>query len=136
MERVYAELRLLVEAAFDLHASAPCFIRLVMIENIHSVKYLRKSEIVPNLNRSIIDKLEDVCARGKRAGLFRQGAEALKLHWMISAFSFYNVSNKATFSKSFGENALQRCATGGLESPCSNMVLAAVVIGHDPKPWG
>jgi len=55
---------------------------------------------------------------------------------MISAFSFYNVSNKATFSKSFGENALQRCATGGLENPCSNMVLAAVVIGHDPKPWG
>jgi hypothetical protein len=23
-----------------------------------------------------------------------------------------------------------------VESPCSNMVLAAVVIGHDPKPWG
>ncbi len=39
-----------------------------MIENIHNAAYLRRSEIVPRLNRTIIDKLEDVCRRGKEMG--------------------------------------------------------------------
>lgn len=101
-------LRRLVETTFDAHAKAPHFIRLVMIENIHNGDYLRKSEIVPKLNRSIIDKLDDVCMRGKKEGLFREGANALQLHWLISSFSFYNVSNRATFSASFGTDIFSK----------------------------
>jgi len=125
----------LVEATFEAHASAPHFIRLVMIENIHNGDYLRKSEIVPRLNRSIIDKLEDVCARGIKQGLFREGANALQLHWLISSFSFYNVSNRATFSTSFGTEIFSEEAQKLLKAKATDMVLAAVVIGHDPKSW-
>lgn len=130
-----AALRRLVEATFDAHANAPHFIRLVMIENIHNGDYLRKSEIVPKLNRSIIDKLEDVCARGRAAGLFRKGADPLQLHMLISAFSFYNVSNRATFSASFGRSLYSKGAQAILKARAADMVLAAVVIGHDPASW-
>lgn len=128
-------LRRLVEATFDAHANAPQFIRLVMIENIHHAVHLQKSDIVPKLNRSIIDKLEDVCARGKAAKLFRAGTDALQLHWMISAFSFYNVSNRATFSASFGKSLFEPDQQAKLKARLADMVLAAAVIGHTPKSW-
>ncbi len=128
-------LRCLVEATFEAHANAPHFIRLVMIENIHNGEYLQKSEFIPKLNRSIIDKLEDVCARGKAEGVFRDGADALELHWLISSFSFYNVSNRPTFSASFGEAIFSEQRQADLKERATDMVLAAVVIGHDPKSW-
>lgn len=128
-------LRRLVEATFDAHANAPHFIRLVMIENIHNGDYLRKSEIVPKLNRSIIDKLEEVCARGKAKGVFRKGADALELHWLISSFSFYNVSNRATFSASFGASIFAQPRQAILKQRVTDMILAAVVIGYQPDSW-
>lgn len=128
-------LRRLVEATFDAHANAPHFIRLVMIENIHNGDYLRKSDIVPKLNRSIIDKLEEVCLRGKAQGVFRDGADALELHWLVSSFSFYNVSNKATFSASFGTSIYSQDHQLILKKKATDMVLSAVVVGHEPSAW-
>lgn len=128
-------LRRLVEATFEAHVSSPHFIRLVMIENIHNAAYLRKSEIVPKLNRSIIEKLADICDRGKAMGLFRAGVDPLELHWLISSFSFYNVSNRATFSTSFGEALYTPAHQAMIKARVTDMVLAAAVIGHEPASW-
>ncbi len=125
-------LALLVRATFEAHAATPVFIRLVMIENIHNADYLRRSDIIPRLNRSIIDKLADVCARGKAQGLFRDSADPLELHWMISAPSFYNVSNRATFSTSFGEALFAPERQERLKERVTDMILGAVVIGYEP----
>ena len=124
----------LVTATFEGHANTPLFIRLVMIENIHNAAYLRRSEIVPRLNRTIIDKLEDVCRRGKEMGLFYDHADALELHWITSSFSFYNVSNKATFSTSFGERLYTPEGQKRLMKRAVDMVLGSVVIGYVPEP--
>ena len=127
-----AALARLVEATFDAHAATPVFIRLVMIENIHNAAYLRQSDIVPRLNRAIIDKLADVCDRGRAAGLFREFANPLELHWLISAPSFYNVSNRATFTTSFGEALHTVEGQARLRRRITNMILGLVVIGHEP----
>ncbi len=127
-----AGLALLVRTTFEVHATTPLFIRLVMIENIHNADYLRRSDIIPRLNRSIIDKLADVCARGKAAGLLRDSADPVELHWMISAPSFYNVSNRATFSTSFGDELFTRDGQNRLKDRVTDMVLGAVVIGYEP----
>lgn len=128
-------LRRLVEATFDAHVNSPQFIRLVMIENIHNADYLRKSAIVPKLNRSIIEKLEDVCRRGKADGVFRDGVDALQLHWLTSSFSFYNISNRATFSASFGTALYSEDAQALLKARAADMILAAVVRNHMPSSW-
>lgn len=130
-----AALHRLVEATFEAHANAPHFIRLVMIENIHNADFLRRSEIIPKLNRSIVDKLEEVCRRGKAEGVFRKGADALQLHWMISSFSFYNVSNRPTFAASFGASLFTEQMQAVLKARLVDTVLAAVVIGHEPTSW-
>lgn len=126
-------LALLVRATFEAHAATPLFIRLVMIENIHNADYLRRSDIIPRLNRTIIDKLADVCARGKAAGLFRENADPLELHWMISSPSFYNVANRATFSTSFGDTLFSPEGQNRLKARVVDMILGAVVIGYQPR---
>lgn len=127
-----AGLALLVRATFEAHAATPMFIRLVMIENIHNAEYLRRSDIVPRLNRSIIAKLEDVCARGKAQGIFREDANPLELHWLISSPSFYNVSNRATFSTSFGKDLYGPAGQKRLTQHVVDMILGLVVIGYTP----
>lgn len=126
-------LKLLVRATFDAHAQTPIFIRLVMIENIHNADYLRQSMIIPRLNRSIIEKLDDVCKRGVAAGLFHPNPDPLMLHWMISAPSFYNVSNRATFSTSFGIDLYSPEGQERLKERVVDMILGLVVIGYVPR---
>ena len=96
-------LRRLVEFTFDHHHRNPEFIRLVMIENIHHGSYLKLSKTIRDLNRGAIEHLERVLDRGRRSGAFRPDADPLVVHWQISAFSFFNVSNAATFSVIFGD---------------------------------
>ena len=125
-------LRRLTEATFDSHVNNPQFIRLVMIENIHNAEYIRKSDVIPTLNKAIIDKLTDVCERGKAAGILRADADPLELHWMTSSASFYNVSNKATFSTSFGNRLYTEVGQKRVRQRVVDMVLGAVVIGYEP----
>ncbi|WP_159592472.1 TetR/AcrR family transcriptional regulator [Chelativorans xinjiangense] len=103
----------LAEFTFDHHSSNPNFIRLVMIENIHHGAYIRQSELIGRLNAGAIEKLETICRRGKKAGVFREDVDPLELHWQISALSFFNVSNRATFSLIFGDRLY---SAGGQET--------------------
>ncbi|SHJ32259.1 transcriptional regulator, TetR family [Palleronia salina] len=95
----------LVAFTFDHHRANPDFIRMVMIENIHKARHLAESQVIRDLNEAAIDKLTEICRRGQDAGVFREGLDPAALHWQISAASFFNVSNRPTFSAIFG-NAL------------------------------
>ena len=92
----------LVEFTFDHHHQHEEFIRMVMIENIHHGQYLDRSDAIRGLNVTAIDHIARIYARGVGDGVFRAGLDPLELHWQISALCFFNVSNRATFSKIFG----------------------------------
>jgi AcrR family transcriptional regulator len=93
-----AALRHLVSASFDFHAAHPDFIRMVMSENINQGEYIRKIPELRAINRSAITVLERLCQRGVAEGVFRADVDPVDLHMSISALSFYNVSNRHTFS--------------------------------------
>ena len=97
-------LRRLVEFTFDHHHQHEEFIRMVMIENIHRGEYLDRSQEVRDLNATAIDHIARIYARGVKDKQFRSGLDPLELHWQISALCFFNVSNRATFSKIFGRD--------------------------------
>lgn len=97
-------LRKLVEFTFDHHHAHEDFIRMVMIENIHHGQYLSGSEVIRRLNVTAIDHIAKIYRRGLEAGVFRPGIDAVDLHWQVSALCFFNVSNRATFSKIFGRD--------------------------------
>lgn len=92
----------LVAFTFDHHRHNPDFIRLVMIENIHTANFLKRSQSIPTANAAAIDTLAGILRAGQATGDFRSDIDPMELHWQISALSFFNVSNSSTFSALFG----------------------------------
>lgn len=116
----------LVAFTFDHHRSHPEFIRMVMIENIHNARNLACSDVIAGLNTEAIDKLRDICARGEEAGVFRPGLDPVTLHWQISALSFFNVSNRPTFSALFGPTLFGEAMQETLRQHVVASILATV----------
>lgn len=123
-------LRRLVEFTFEHHRQNEDFIRLVMIENIHKGQFLESSNAIRDLNQGVIASLERVIARGKAEGLFRPDIDPLAVHWQISALSFFNVSNRYTFTKIFGERLSQEAGQEMLKQQAVRAVLGSVVDGN------
>lgn len=122
-----AALEKLCRFTFDHHSRNPAFIRMVMIENIHHGRHMQHSSTIRNLNRPAIEALESVLKRGKDSGVFRADINPLELHWQISALSFFNVSNAATFSFIFGDALFQPEGQETLSRHAANMVLRYVL---------
>ncbi|MGV1754358.1 TetR family transcriptional regulator [Agrobacterium sp. CG674] len=122
-----AALEKLCRFTFDHHRRHPAFIRMVMIENVHHGRHMQASETIRELNRPAIDALENVLVRGQKKGVFREGVGALELHWQISALSFFNVSNAATFSFIFGGNLFTDDGQETLSKHVAEMVLRYVL---------
>ena len=117
----------LVAFTFEHHIKNPDFIRMVMIENIHHGRFIEQSELIQSLNAGAVDELQKVYRRGLEAGQFRPGLEALELHWLISALSFFNVSNRYTFSRIFNWDQNAASNQEKLASHVIDMVLRYVV---------
>lgn len=117
----------LVQCTFDHHARNPDFIRLVMIENIHHAVHLERSDIIREVNKTAIDKLAAIYRRGLADGVFREGITPLQLHWQVSALSFFNVSNRHTFSRIFGDQFLTREGQQALRAQVVDMVVRFVL---------
>ena len=113
----------LVGFTFDHHNSHEAFIRLVMIENIHHGEFLAKSQIIQKLNVTAIDTVREVYGRGVKSGVFRRGLDPIELHWQISALCFFNVSNRATFSKIFKRDLGSKKSLASLRASVIEMVL-------------
>jgi AcrR family transcriptional regulator len=91
----------LVEFTVNHHNNNPDFIRFIMIENIHHAKYLESSEIIRELNKPAIKRIEDIYNRGVEEGVFKEGLNPIEIHWQISALSFFKIANKYTFNVAF-----------------------------------
>ncbi|MFI0357415.1 TetR family transcriptional regulator [Actinomadura sp. 9N407] len=95
-------IRTLAELTFDHHDAHQDFIKLVGIENIHQAEHLRKSEVLSNLGAPAAGLISQILAAGRAAGDFVTGADAVDVHMMISAFSYFRISNQYTFGALFG----------------------------------
>jgi AcrR family transcriptional regulator len=104
-------LKKLVEFTYDHHRDNEDFIRLVMNENIQRGDYLRKSQSIQQLNTNAIASVKAVYDRGVAQGVFRSGLDPVDIHSAISAFTFFNVSNRHTFGLIFQDRASQDKAT-------------------------
>ena len=124
-------LRSLVEFTFEHHHSNDDFIRLVMIENIHHGEYLERSSVIQELNAAAIDVLDRLYRRGLDDGLFRPGLTALDLHWQISALCFFNVSNRATFSRIVRYDLESTAALAQLKERVCDTILRYVLKAPD-----
>jgi AcrR family transcriptional regulator len=91
----------LVAFTFDYQNANPDFVRLIMNENIHDAVHLKRSRAMQKMNAGAIDSLARIIARGQKTNVFRKPLDPVDLHMTISALSFFNVANRATFSAIF-----------------------------------
>src|SRR3954467_12244936 len=77
-------IRRLAELTFDHHEANPDFIRLVSIENIHHGEHIARSEALSGMANPALDVLTRILDRGREAGRFRDDADALDVHMVIS----------------------------------------------------
>jgi AcrR family transcriptional regulator len=101
-----AAIRCMVEFIFDYHEANPRFSRLVSIENIHCAEHMAGSKTMQTVNAAVITSIAAILARGKKAGLFRADAEPIGVHWLMTAFCFFRVSNRHTLGTIFGVDPL------------------------------
>lgn len=94
-------LRRLAALTFDHHVAHEAFIRLVSIENIHHGEFVRRLESLRNTSAPARDLLAQILERGRVQGVFREDADALDVHMLISAFCVFQVANKHTFGHLF-----------------------------------
>jgi AcrR family transcriptional regulator len=120
-------LRALVVYSFDHHWRNANFIRLVMTENMHEGAYMQVSGDIQRLNASAIDRVRQIYERGRAAGVFRDGIDPLKLHWIISGLSFFNRSNFATFGLIFGPTLFEPKGQAALRAEVVEVVLRYVL---------
>ena len=120
-------LKRLVEFTFDHHHEHEEFIRMVMIENIHHAEFLQRSDAIGDLNVTAIGNIEAIYSKGLADGIFRAGLNPLEIHWQISALCFFNVSNRATFSKIFNTDVGDAQSQASLRRQSVDMVLRFVV---------
>ena len=91
----------LVEASFDYHVEHPDFIRLVCSENLLRGRYITQSAQIKALNRSALDLLDDILARGQQQGVFTGDVQTIDVHRLISSICVHHVSNRYTFNALF-----------------------------------
>jgi AcrR family transcriptional regulator len=119
-------LRKLVEFTVDYQLANPDFIRLVMNENIHRGEFLAQSKSIQQLNVPAIDAVRAVYERGVAAKVFRAGIDPVDLHMSISALSFFNVSNRHTFSLIFKRDLESRHAVAARRDAIAEMLVRYV----------
>lgn len=96
-----AAIRRLTEFTFDYQSANPNFVRLVAIENIHRAEHLRDIAPLRAMNATVIETIAAILNRGQRAGVFRNDAEPIGVHLLITAFCFFRVANRDTLRTIF-----------------------------------
>jgi AcrR family transcriptional regulator len=121
----------LVDFYFDYCDAQPQFIRLVITENIHEARHLRKSKAIKEFRTGIIDKIGEVLQRGLASGEFRASIDPIDLLLLILGQSFYRAANHYTFE------AVYHCdLTTPLAKAQQKALLRKIVLAYLRSPPG
>jgi AcrR family transcriptional regulator len=93
--------RTLIRFSWEYYLANPEFIRLINTENLHRAKHLATSDRIQQINRPLVEVLGTVLERGRLAGVFRGGVDALQLYLSMVGLTYYYVSNQHTLSHMF-----------------------------------
>ncbi len=116
---------------FDYYQAHPEFVRLVMIENIHNARHMKRSRAIQGLNVTVIDAIRRLYRRGVEEGVFRAGLDPIDIHMTISALGIFNVANRATFSTIFKNDMTSPAARATRRAQVIEAVLRYVGRGVD-----
>ena len=121
-------MRRLVCFTWEYYLAHPEFITLLNSENLHRARHLKKSKQILAMHSPLVAMLEELLARGQRAGAFRRGVDAVQLYISIAALGYFYLSNNHTLSTIFGRDLMRPQA---LEQRLAHMT--ELVLGYLAK---
>jgi AcrR family transcriptional regulator len=119
-------LKELMEFTFDYHAANADNVRLVMVENIHKGKHIKQMPNLEPMNTSVIDTVGRICERGVKLGVIRAEVKPWDVYTSIAALSFFNVSNRYTFSAIFNHDMISPQAAAERRAAVVDMIIRYV----------
>lgn len=119
-------MRGLIEFSFDYLAQNPEFVALVSDENAHNGRHLKDAAHVEEMNRPIIDLLQETLARGTADGVFRKGLDPLHIYLSIAGMAFFYFANIHTLSRIFSRNLESESAIAERRAHIVDFVLNAI----------
>jgi AcrR family transcriptional regulator len=99
-----AGMRRLIAFTIGYDHAHPEFISLLLDENLHRAKYLRRSRKIRDMHTSLLGVIADLLDRGHQAGVFRANVDPAELYITIAALGFFYFSNIHTLSTIFGRD--------------------------------
>jgi AcrR family transcriptional regulator len=119
-----AGMRRLIAFTIDYDHAHPEFISLLVDENLHQARHLRRSRKIRDMHTSLLDVLADLLERGRRAGVFRGGVDPAELYITIAALGVFYFSNIHTLSTIFGRDFAAAAARRQHLRHATNVILA------------
>jgi AcrR family transcriptional regulator len=94
-------LETLVTFTWRYYLKNPQFLTLVNSENLHKAKHLKKSTVLPDFSRRMVEMVSDILDRGAKKGVFRSDIDPVQLNITIAAIGYYYLTNRFTGSFMF-----------------------------------
>ncbi|AYG61589.1 TetR/AcrR family transcriptional regulator [Rhizobium jaguaris] len=104
----------------------PEFLSLLVTENLHEARYLKRSDKISAMHSHFIDELADVLRRGEAAGIFRPGIDPVSVYLTIAALGFFYLSNRHTLSTIFARKLTAPAALKAWGEHIVSVTLASI----------
>ena len=91
-------LETLVTFTWRYYLKNPQLLTLVNSENLHKARHLKKSTVLPEVSRRMVDMVSDILKRGVKKGVFRRGIDPVQINITIAAIGYYYLTNRFTGS--------------------------------------
>lgn len=101
-------MRRLVRFTWGYYFSHPEFITLLNSENLHQGRHLESSGRISQLHAPFLDMIGRLLERGAKAGVFRDGVDAMQFYISIAGLGYFYLSNRYTLSAIFKRNLMAR----------------------------
>lgn len=92
----------LVDFTWNYYRANPEFLRLLVTENIHQARHLKRSKQIREMHSPFVELIRNVLERGVALGMFRAGIDPNQLYISIAALGFYYLNNRWTLSVIYG----------------------------------
>ncbi len=96
-----AAIRALVTFTMNHYRRNPWFISILNTENLRGGSTIKKMEDASEIQTELVQELRAVLNRGKEAGQFREGVDAVELYIFIASLCYFPISNLYTLETVF-----------------------------------
>jgi AcrR family transcriptional regulator len=116
-------IRRLVAFTWEYYLAHPEFLSLLNSENLHRAAHLKRSTKVRRMHSPFVAMIAQIVERGRSAGVFRDGVDAVQLYISIAALAYFYLANNHTLSAIFGRDLKAKRARDARLAHMTDVVL-------------